>query len=305
MRAWLQLFRFPNLFTVPGDAMAGIALAAFLQKTSIPSLPTILISGATALCLYCYGLLLNDLHDYRDDCRFHPERPLPARKLSFFSVTAGMVLMLSAGLVFSATGTGTFFNGLILSGLILVYNVIVKRFLLLGSIVMGLCRGASFLLGIPLASWRAPELYPVLVIAAGLAIYVTAVTCIAKQEDAPAKHGWYIWLPFVMIICMGIILGSCILNTGLPACSYMSALITASIMVWFCGLAGTLYSGLRLLPDCVPAATTRREIGRFIRSLIFYQVAILILFPGTVFPAFMLLMGWPLSQLISRYIYSS
>jgi hypothetical protein len=55
IRVWLQLLRAPNLFTVPGDPIAGFLLATFGVLTS-----KVIFAVAGSVCLYAGGLLLND-----------------------------------------------------------------------------------------------------------------------------------------------------------------------------------------------------------------------------------------------------
>ncbi len=47
LRAWLQLVRLPNLFTVPGDPLAGACLAGALA--SVPALPQLLVAALSAV----------------------------------------------------------------------------------------------------------------------------------------------------------------------------------------------------------------------------------------------------------------
>src|SRR6266567_8976267 len=72
-RAWLQLLRAPNLFTVPGDPLAGFLLAT----AGRPDIRLVFAITAS-LCFYCHGLLLNDLADLAEDRRDRPNRPLPS-----------------------------------------------------------------------------------------------------------------------------------------------------------------------------------------------------------------------------------
>src|SRR5690242_3666498 len=73
IRTWLQLFRAPNLLTVPGDPLAGYLLASFGSVDDKLSLAI----GAS-LSFYAGGLLLNDLADLPEDRRERPNRPLPS-----------------------------------------------------------------------------------------------------------------------------------------------------------------------------------------------------------------------------------
>ena len=56
LRTWLQLLRAPNLFTVPGDPLAGYLLACYGAVE-----PRVLLPVFASLCFYSSGLLVNDL----------------------------------------------------------------------------------------------------------------------------------------------------------------------------------------------------------------------------------------------------
>ena len=304
MRAWLQLLRIPNLFTVPGDVMAGMVLTALFKQDYALSPPTMIFSGAASLCFYGFGLLLNDLHDYRDDCRFRPERPLPAQNVSFPAVWLGMLFLLAAGAILSFAAIHTFINGLVLAVLIIAYNLISKRYIVPGCLNMGLCRGAGFLLGIPYSLWVSPLPYPVWGVSLGLSLYVAAVTFIAKREDVSIQHGRYIWVPSLLATGLLLFIWSLVVpEMSLHQFILPSAL--AALLFSLISLASCLYSGFILHQGVVLPEFTRREIGRLIRTLIFFQAACLFLLPSMLYPASLILLGWPLSQLWSRYIQSS
>ncbi|MEI6872694.1 MAG: UbiA family prenyltransferase, partial [Verrucomicrobiota bacterium] len=77
LHTWLQLLRAPNLFTVPGDPIAGylIANSGFFDIS-------IVLVGMASLAFYGAGLLLNDLVDLREDSAERPDRPLPAGRVA-------------------------------------------------------------------------------------------------------------------------------------------------------------------------------------------------------------------------------
>ncbi|NBV85120.1 MAG: hypothetical protein EBS01_02380 [Verrucomicrobia bacterium] len=84
---WLQLFRAPNLFTVPGDPIAGylIAYAGFFDTS-------IVFVTMASLAFYGAGLLLNDLIDIAEDRAERPNRPLPSGQVSPTTVRRGLPL---------------------------------------------------------------------------------------------------------------------------------------------------------------------------------------------------------------------
>ena len=95
IKAWLELLRLPNLFTVPGDVLVGWCLMGGLAHGIWPICLTITAS----LCLYATGLLLNDVMDVRVDTRERPQRPIPSGRVSLRSVLAVTPLLGTLGLV--------------------------------------------------------------------------------------------------------------------------------------------------------------------------------------------------------------
>ena len=55
--AWLQLFRVPNLLTVPGDAMAGFLLAQAAGLSAARPHLRMALAAAVSLLIYAAGLL--------------------------------------------------------------------------------------------------------------------------------------------------------------------------------------------------------------------------------------------------------
>ena len=101
MKTWLQLFRAPNLFTVPGDPLAGYLL------TSLGVLDLrVIYAVAASLCFYAAGLLMNDLWDLEEDRRERPNRPLPSGAASRRAVWSMMMILAVAGLTAIVLGAG-------------------------------------------------------------------------------------------------------------------------------------------------------------------------------------------------------
>src|SRR5690349_4677009 len=89
-RAWLQLFRAPNLLTVPGDPLAGFLIATGGNLDS-----RVAIAVIASLCLYAAGLAMNDLADLTEDRRDRPNRPLASGAIS--KGAAGLVTLMLIG----------------------------------------------------------------------------------------------------------------------------------------------------------------------------------------------------------------
>src|SRR4051794_24098067 len=93
LRAWMQLLRPPNLFTVPGDPLAGYLFAnhGFLSRSLGWAM-------TASLLLYSAGLVLNDLADEAEDRRERPSRPLPSGSVPPAGAWALAIVLALAGL---------------------------------------------------------------------------------------------------------------------------------------------------------------------------------------------------------------
>lgn len=203
---WMRLVRLPNLLTVPGDPVAGFLLASATQGR-VPHFSRLAAAAGASLCLYAFGLILNDIVDIDEDARERPERPLPsgavtvpqARMTAIVMALSGFNLALFAGRV-------PLFVAAALGGAIIAYNAGVKRLPLAGVLCMGLCRGLSLLLGAAAACpdvvsqpWRSQ--IPVYTAVAVLALYVAGFSVLALRETEPElDQGKARWAPFLVLL---------------------------------------------------------------------------------------------------------
>lgn len=130
-KTFLELVRFPNLFTAMADIMAGgwIAFGDWNQFNII-TVFSLLLSSA---CFYAMGVALNDYVDYALDKIERPERPLPSGRLnrSFVLVIVGIFglcglcityfvgwisFLIACALVISICLYNVFLKGVIFSG---------------------------------------------------------------------------------------------------------------------------------------------------------------------------------------------
>jgi len=186
MKSWLQLFRAPNLFTVPGDSLAGWLLASGAAGATDATRGIAVVSPAlflviiASLCLYSFGLVLNDLKDLDVDRVERPNRPLPSGKVNVSAAwTVAFVLALAGILLCALASVWTLCCGLALCVAIISYNCGLKKIPVIGPVNMGLCRGFNVLLGAALAG-----AFPMAAIAAAcfVTIYITGVTSLARVE---------------------------------------------------------------------------------------------------------------------------
>ena len=96
VRSWLQLMRFPAVFTALADICAGFAV-----KTSgfepVGDFATLLAASAG---LYLSGMVFNDVFDRKRDAAERPNRPIPSGRIG---VLPAAVLGL-AGALFPGRG---------------------------------------------------------------------------------------------------------------------------------------------------------------------------------------------------------
>ena len=299
--AWLQLLRAPNLFTVPGDPLAGFLLA--LAGTAGASFPVerALAAAGASLMLYCAGLVHNDLCDFQEDCRERPTRPLPSGRISRSAAAIAYALFALGGVGLAWTnGKSSLTVAVILVLNIVAYNRYAKRIAVIGPLNMGLCRGLSVLVGASALGWSAVEHPAVIVGAAIVTAYIAAVTSIASRETAVQRVGARRNLP-------ACILAFCFAFFILPGLHPLPNDLGAWAFVLLCGwgVVWAAWCAVRLGGTPAPRAV-QQSIGRLIRGLLIVQAAFCCLCPWPGLPVAAILVAfWPLSWLVGRWFYAS
>lgn len=212
--AWLQLFRLPNLFTVPGDPVAGLLLAS--PMVAVPPRAFVAVAGAV-LMFYMSGLALNDYFDLDTDRRQRPGRPLPSGRIRSLHALAAAAALMAAGLLICfSLGGKTLWIGIGLAAAVVAYNRALKHMRVMGAINMGACRGLSVLLGASVVSINTPA-----ILAAGVvAVYITVVTCLARRETETQRAD----LIGQLISALLFIQAACALVAGSPVAAAVLAL---------------------------------------------------------------------------------
>jgi 4-hydroxybenzoate polyprenyltransferase len=188
LRAYLELVRLPNAFTAAADALAGYWLArGFLVGDR--RLAWLIVAS---VCLYCGGIVLNDLRDVEIDRRERPGRPLPSGRVSRAFARRLIVILLGIGLL-GATLAGSasiqtaeissqnrgMFAALALIATIAAYDLQLKS-TILGPPAMGLCRALN--LAMPLAAMRVEITNAHAAALLGMFLYVTSLTYFGRDE---------------------------------------------------------------------------------------------------------------------------
>ncbi len=293
-RGWLALLRIPNLFTVPGDVVAGFLLAR--PSAGAGELLSLALLIAASCCLYVAGLILNDWWDIDRDRIERPERPLASGQVApSRALAVSIILMLLALCLAAMVGTGALVVAAALSALVLFYNSAARRIPALGSLLapltMGLCRGANLLLG---ASLALPGLPVVVATAAAVeTLYIAAVTAAASRETEGMPRGLFRWAP-PGVLAAG--LGLFVLRAGASWEGVLGAIVASGGVLW---IAVTMRADL-------PVGEAPRKIGSLVRCLIPIQAAfILSAAQASLVPALVLYALWPASRLAGRWFRGS
>ena len=194
LRAYLELVRLPNAFTAAADALAGYWLARGMLVGD-GRLAALIVAS---VCLYCGGIVLNDLRDVEIDRRERPARPLPSGRVSLAASRLLILILFGIGLSGAVVGgslrpgiteIGPSNSGLLaaiaLIGAILTYNMLLKD-TLLGPPTMGLCRALN--LALPLAAMRVNLTNAQAAALLAMFAYVTAFTYFGRDEAATSAR---------------------------------------------------------------------------------------------------------------------
>jgi len=238
----------PNLFSVPGDPVAGFLLASggvLAWKAAE--------AAAVSLLLYAAGLLLNDYFDRKVDARERPERPIPSG-----GVSEVLVIWVGFDLLIAGVALGILRGGWqaavaapALALAMVAYNVGLKKLPWVGPIAMGSCRAGSVLVGAAFAGNVAAA--PVLVAAAVMWVYIGVVTHLAVGEARRKRLGASAFVPALVLAGGG--------------CAMAPFLATGSRAWWF-ALAVLGVAVAAALAAALDVRGGRKPVPAFIGELI-------------------------------------
>jgi 4-hydroxybenzoate polyprenyltransferase len=180
IRAYLQLVRFPAVFTAMPDIFLGFLLTHTSLEQNNYSFAMLLV---VSCCLYMAGMVFNDVFDRKIDAEERPERPIPSGRVSVMSAVCLGILLFVCGLgAADALGVPSLLVAIMIVVGILSYDGFLKK-TPVAPLVMGCCRFLNVLLGASAVArfadvWTAPQIY----VAGGLGIYITGVTWFGRTE---------------------------------------------------------------------------------------------------------------------------
>jgi len=295
--AWLELLRPPNLFTVPGDVLAGMWMSIPLGASQPGGLALVLTPLAVCL-IYLSGLVMNDLADEAEDRRERPDRPIPSSRVSkkaAWLVMIGLIVLALTILVVIRRRALIF--GLFLVGCVVLYNAWAKHRAAFGPCVMGMCRGFSLLTGAAAVMPKGhAELFPGLLTGFEiLLLYVAAITLLARNETRASNPSLQAWFPTVALL------------GGWAVLPFFAEPETA--------LFSALYGAFAVLSLVVPFHTARRisqrrrvipgDIGLLIGNLIVVQATLFAWFAPHIGWALGWLLLFPVSRVVAQKFYAS
>ena len=174
-KEYLQLVRLPGIFTAFSNVLIGYFFS-FTFNSEIIFLPYLLV---TTGMLFCSGMIFNDYFDYNLDKKERSFRPLHSGKISKqHALLIGFIFLILANISAYFLGFNSLIISLILSCMILFYNLKFKSISFLGIFTLSIIRMLNILLGfsiIALSSEFIQYLFP-------LGIFIVGISILAKNE---------------------------------------------------------------------------------------------------------------------------
>jgi 4-hydroxybenzoate polyprenyltransferase len=174
-KEYLQLVRLPGIFTAFSNVLIGYFFS-FSFNSEIIFLPYLL---ATSGMLFCSGMIFNDYFDYNLDKKERSFRPLPSGKISKHNaLLIGFIFLILANISASFLGFDSLIISLILSCIILFYNLKLKSISFLGILNLSLIRMLNILFGFSIIGISFEFIQYLL----PLGIFVVGISILAKNE---------------------------------------------------------------------------------------------------------------------------
>lgn len=266
-RSYLELIRFPNLFTAMADIVAGAWVAVGLSSGSPLSLELVALLFSSA-ALYAMGIVMNDYFDFELDCKERPERPLPSGKISRSSALSLGVALGLAGMGLAALVNGiSLFIAVVIVGCALLYDRYTKHSVIAGPLTMGICRGLNLLLGVSLV---AEQVAPYWWLSGFGFLYIFSVTTMSQGETGDGTYPNRVRLMTITL---------CVCALGSAFLIHLSPYAVSSLLavVLFLGWTFSAVGPALRMPT---AELIRKAVGRCIVGLPLLDAAVATPFGG-------------------------
>jgi heme O synthase-like polyprenyltransferase len=178
VRHWLQFLRVPNALTAAADVLAG-ALAV-----GVPWGPELLLQALGSAFLYAGGIALNDVMDAPRDAIEHPQRAIPAGRISRGAALRTAIILFCAGILPLALCPQRLAVVMVVVAGIVLYDILPERFPWMQALTLGVVRGCNLLSGALIAVHPVDE--RIHATAAGYGLLVLVLT-LASQREGTGK----------------------------------------------------------------------------------------------------------------------
>lgn len=196
LKAYLQLCRFPALFT----ALADIMLGFLLTRSSLDSVPQLVLLMGASAGLYLSGMVWNDIFDREEDARERSGRPIPSGRVPLKNaiIFASVLMLIGTGCAAAAGRHSLKVAGMLIAAIFL-YDGVLKR-TVLGPFMMGGCRFLNVILGGSSAAVRFASIWgrPAWWVAASLGVYICGVTWFSRSEAQTSNRGKLLFAALVI-----------------------------------------------------------------------------------------------------------
>ncbi|MGH9995031.1 MAG: UbiA family prenyltransferase [Nitrososphaeraceae archaeon] len=217
---YLTLVRFPNLFTLPSNVLAGYFSSNIYNEVEINTIILVIFSSA---CLYAAGVIFNDIADRQIDRKERPNRPIPSGKVTQRSAIILALLLMAISITVSyLISAVTFIVGFILVATIMLYDFVLKNSLF-GPMVMGTTRVLNILLGASpnlsnlIVGQFDDGLYRLCLVCFSEFVYIASISALSRYETNknPTFHlRWFHTIPFLLPLSIGVYTASVGLFNG-------------------------------------------------------------------------------------------
>jgi 4-hydroxybenzoate polyprenyltransferase len=274
----LRLGRISNVPTIWTNVLAGSVIAGGVHSEG---------SGLIAIAMtafYVGGMYLNDFFDREIDARDRPGRPIDAGEIGANTVMLIGFGLLAAGIaLLIAFGPGTILCGLLLAGVIVLYDVWHKGNVL-SPVVMGLCRALVYIgTGVAMTGGLSNA---TIIGAAALACHVAGITYAAKQESLDrVGHLW----PLVLLAVP--------LLVALPVLFDGWTTIAAFVLLLAADATAIRLLAKRPTPGAVPLA-----VSGLIAAICLVDALAIAAAGGSIMMVTICVLGYPLTRLFQKSI---
>ena len=220
IKNYLTLVRFPNLFTLPSNILAGYFSSNTYSEIEINTIILVILSSA---CLYAAGVIFNDVADRKIDRKERPNRPIPSGKITQRSAIILALLLMAISITVSyLISAVTLIVVFILISTIMLYDFVLKNSLF-GPAVMGATRVLNILLGaspnmsILIVGQFDDGLYRLCLVCFSEFVYIAGISALSRYEthkNSTFHLRWFHTMSFLLPLSIGIYTASVGLFNG-------------------------------------------------------------------------------------------